>query len=158
LLVSLTVTSAIAAQVHLTGSTRWALASLEVSGSAVGLQSLGVTSGFIRFVGYGYCFTASNVYWTPTDPNQLDGDSDTTDDYPETRLDFSNPPNKLAFNLEMANPPGPSQPHAPCAPGTWVWTGATLQVVQNDGSPSGILLDQENYTCFPKKNGNFDCR
>ena len=154
----LTVTSAIAAQVHLTGSTNWALGSLLVSGSAVGLQSSGIKSGYIRFVGYGYCFTGDGDYWTPTDPNQMDDDAIEIDDYPETQLPFSNPPNKLDFSLTLVNPPGASQPDAPCAPGTWVWKGATLQVWQNFGAPPGKLLAQKNYACFDKKNGDFECR
>ena len=150
--------SVFAGSIHITGSTSWALGSLKVSGTVVGLQNGGVISGFIRFVGYGYCYTSTGAYWTPTDPNQMDGDTYYADDYPEIRLNLVNPPNKLDFNLAMANPPGASQPNAPCASGTWVWKGAGLQIWQNLGNGGATLLDQQNYACFPKRNGDFECR
>lgn len=149
---------ALAGRVHLTGSTSWSLGSLKVSGSVVGLQSSGFTTGYIRFVGYGYCYTATGEYWTPSDLNQQDDDPNKVDNYPETRLNISSPTNKLNFSLTMVNPPGASQPYAPCAPGTWVWNGASLQVWENYGAAPGRLWDQQNFTCFPKKNGTFDCR
>lgn len=150
--------SAFAGSIHITGSTNWALGSLKVSGTVVGLQNGGVTSGFVRFVGYGYCYTPGGAYWTPTDTDQMDGDPYYADDYPEIRLNLINPPNKFEFNLTMPNPPGASQPNAPCAPGTWVWKGAGLQIWQNLDNGGMTLLDQQNYSCFPKRNGDFECR
>lgn len=156
----LTVTAAFAGNVHLTGGTQWSLSSLKVTGTVVGLN--GIKSGYIRFVGYGYCYSAGGAYWTPTDPNQMDDDPVKTDNYPETRQNFANPGNKLAFTLVLKNPVAgdfaTSQPYSPCAPGTWVWKGASLQVWENVGAAPGRLWDQQNYTCFPKQNGDFECR
>ncbi len=157
--VCLTFGSVFAGSIHITGSTGWSVGSLDVTGSVVGLKSVGVTHGFIRFVGYGYCYGASGNYLTPTDPNQMDSDLNTADDYPETRLDFTNTSNKLDFSLHLVDPNTPgSNSTLPCAPGTWVWKGASLQVWQYFGDAPGKLWDQQNYTCFPKKNGGFDCR
>lgn len=154
------VTAVFAGNVHLTGGTRWSLSSLNVTGSVVGLSS--IKSGYIRFVGYGYCYTAGGAYWTPTDPNQMDDDAYRADDYPETEQAFVNPGNKLNFTLILKNPVAgdftTSQPYSPCAPNTWVWKGASLQVWENAGAAPGRLLDQENYVCFPKNNGDFECR
>jgi hypothetical protein len=158
--VCLTFGSVFAGNMHITGSTSWSLASLKVSGTVVGLKSAGVTSGYIRFVGYGYCYDASGHYLTPTDPNQMDGDSNTADDYPEVREDFTSPSNKYLFSLELINPGDPGTNTAlPCAPGTWVWGGATLQAWQYYGDPPGHLWDQKNFVCSPTKSGDgFECR
>lgn len=161
--VCLTFGSVFAGNLHLTGSTSWSVGSIDVTGSVVGLQTVGVTSGFIRFVGYGFCYDASGNYLTPTDPDQMNNDPNTADDYPETRLNFTNPPNKLDFSMHLVDPnTDGSNSTLPCDNSNpahqWVWTGATLQVWQNFGDVPGKLWAQQNYSCFPKQNGDFDCK
>jgi len=148
-----------AGSIHITGSTTWVIGSLDVSGSVVGLNS--ISSGYIRFVGYGSCLSSTGAYLTPSDPDQLDNDPNTADNYPEVSLPLTGASNKLDFNLTLEDPPAGydvNHTSVPCQPGTWTWTGATLQVVENFGAAPGRLLDQQNYVCFNRGNGRFTCK
>ena len=142
---SLTFTTAFAGTIHFRGSTSFSLGSLHVDkGAVIGLQNAGVKSGFILAIGHGHCGGGD------------DDDRGTTNEPPTpARFDFTNPSNNLTFpQLNIENPR--------CGDGnddddddTWVWTGATLEVWQTGG---GQPLATKDFTCFVKKNGDFDCR
>src|SRR5262245_32388174 len=109
-----------AGNAHFAGNTTWTLNSLIVEGNVNGL--VGVPQATVRFIGYGYCFTSSGQYWTPTDPNQMDDDENKADDYPEIRTILSPGTNKANFRMELFDPGTPNQTAGQnCAPGTWVW-------------------------------------
>ena len=165
LAIMVTFAGVFAGAVHITGSTSYSFGSLIVNGSVVGLQSAGIGSGYIRFIGYGYCYTSGGAYWTPTDPDQMNYDANTSDDYPEISKFFTVTSNKMAFQLEMPNPPQTAtdlsqnlRPYGTsCVPGSWVWTGATVQVWQNYGAAPGRLLDQQEFKCA-KFRDIFQCK
>jgi hypothetical protein len=145
---------------HFVGSTSFTRGSLIVDGTVNSLVTSGVPQATVRFVGYGYCYSPSGAYWTPTDPNQMDDDLVLTDDYPEIRQILPAGTNKADFHMELPNPgtAGSNVPAGTCAPSTWVWTGATLQLWSSGGSSLISLISQKNFACLPKGNGDFVCK
>jgi len=145
---------------HFVGSTTFTRGSLIVEGTVNSLVTSGVPQATVRFVGYGSCFSPSGVYWTPTDSNQMNDDPVLTDDYPETRLTLPAGTNKADFTMVLPNPgnPGSNVPAGTCAEGTWVWSGATLQLWSSSGSSLISLFAQKNFACAPKGNGDFVCK
>ena len=145
---------------HFVGNTNFTPASLIVEGTVNSLVTSGVPQATVRYIGYGHCYSPSGAYWTPTDPNQMDDDPVLTDDYPEMSLILPAGTNKTDFTMELPNPgtPGSNVPSGTCAPGTWVWTGASLQLWRSSGISLISLLAQQNYTCAPKGNGDFVCK
>jgi hypothetical protein len=145
---------------HFVGSTTFTRGSLIVDGTVNSLVTSGIPQATVRFVGYGHCYTPSGAYWTPTDPNQMDNDPDLTDDYPETRLILPPGTNKADFHMVLPNPgeSGSNVPSGTCAAGTWVWTGATLQLWSSSGSTLITLFAQKDFACAPKGNGDFVCK
>ncbi len=145
---------------HFVGSTSFRQGSLIVEGSVNSLVTSGVPQATVRFIGYGSCFTPSGVYWTPTDPNQMDDDPVLTDDYPETKLILPAGTNKADFTMRLPNPgtAGSNVPAGTCAEGTWVWTGASLQLWSSSGTSLVGLIAQKNFACAPKGNGDFVCK
>ena len=159
-IVCFTAAVAIAGSPHFVGSTTFTKGSLIVNGSANSLVTSGISQATVRFVGYGSCFSPTGVYWTPTDPNQMDDDSNPYDDYPEMRLILPAGTNKTDFTMELPNPgtPGSNVPAGTCADGTWVWRGATLQLWSNSGNTLITLFAHKEFTCTNKGNGVFVCK
>jgi hypothetical protein len=162
ILVLILTTSAVvlAGSPHFVGSTSFTQASLIVNGTVNSLVTSGVPQATVRFIGYGHCYDPLGAYWTPTDSNQMDDDTTLSDDYPEMRLILPAGTNKLDFTMELPNPgtPGSNVPENTCAAGTWVWTGASLQLWRSSGDTLVSLLAQQNFTCLPKGNGDFVCK
>lgn len=159
-LICTTALVALAGSPHFVGSTSFTRGSLIVDGTVNSLVTSGVPQATVRFVGYGSCFSPSGAYWTPTDSNQMNDDPVLTDDYPETRLILPAGTNKADFHIVLPNPgtPGSNVPAGTCAAGTWVWTGASLQLWSSSGSSLISLLAQKNFACSPKGNGDFVCK
>lgn len=145
---------------HFVGSTTFTQASLIVDGTVNSLVTSGVPQATVRFIGYGHCYSPSGAYWTPTDPNQMDDDPVLTDDYPEMRLILPTGTNKADFTMELPNPgtTGSNVPSGTCAAGSWVWTGASLQLWRSSESSLIGLLAQKDFACVPKGNGDFVCK
>src|SRR4051812_45902963 len=101
LIVCFTAVVAVAGSPHFVGSTSFTRGSLIVDGSANSLVTSGISQATVRFVGYGSCYSPSGNYWTPTDPNQMDDDSNLADDYPEMRLVLPAGTNKTDFTMEL---------------------------------------------------------